>query len=203
MNTDRPAPAPDPAEVGSFADLLGRVRRGDGAAAAELVRRYEPAVRLEVRMRLGSGRLRRLLDSMDICQSVWGSFFARAAAGEYDLAAPAQLVKLLLAIARNKVAYQARKERAQCRDNRRVEAVDPADVAVAAADQRPSQVVAGAELVEEFRRRLSAEERRLTDLRAQGRGWAEIAAELGGTAAARRMQWARTVERVLRELGLE
>ncbi len=33
--------------------------------------------------------------------------------------------------------------------------------------------------------------------------WADIAAELGGTAQARRMQWTRAIERVARELGLE
>ena len=35
-----------------FAELLGRVRAGDAGAAAELVRRYEPLIRREVRLRL-------------------------------------------------------------------------------------------------------------------------------------------------------
>jgi hypothetical protein len=36
-----------------FAEFIHRIRQGDEQAAAELVRRYEPAIRLEVRMRLG------------------------------------------------------------------------------------------------------------------------------------------------------
>jgi RNA polymerase sigma-70 factor (ECF subfamily) len=76
----------------SFAELIHRIRNGDARAAEELVRRYEPAIRLEVRMRLGDVRLRRAFDSMDICQSVLGSFFVRAVAGQYDLNEPEQLM---------------------------------------------------------------------------------------------------------------
>src|SRR5206468_9976043 len=62
---------PGVADESSFADLIGRVRAGDGRAAAELVRRYEPAVRVAVRVRLTDPGLRRVLDSMDVCQSVF------------------------------------------------------------------------------------------------------------------------------------
>lgn len=194
---------PESDERDTFADFLRRIRAGDAQAAAELVRQYESTVRLEVRMRLRSQRLRRVVDSMDICQSVLASFFLRAAAGQFDLGEPKQLVKLLVGIARNKVAFQARKEQAQCRDNRRMAAVDLHDLAVAAADPSPSAVVAGAELLQAFRDKLAPEERQLADLRAQGYGWAEIAAEVGGTAEARRMQFTRALDRVARQLGLE
>src|SRR5262245_16706389 len=114
------------ADDDTFADFLRRVRAGDEQAAADLVRRYESAVRIEVRMRLADSRLRRVLDTMDICQSVLASFFLRAAAGAYDLERPEQLVRLLVTIARNKVAHQARRQRAQRRDRRRdVEADRP------------------------------------------------------------------------------
>ena len=58
----------------TFADFLQRIRAGDEQAAAELVSRYESAVRVEVRMRLADSRLRRVFDSMDLCQSVLASF---------------------------------------------------------------------------------------------------------------------------------
>jgi len=182
---------------------MRRIRAGDAQAATDLVRRYESAVRLEIRVRLRNSRLRRVLESMDVVQSVLASFFVRAAAGQYDLDRPEQLLKLLVAMARNKIADQARKERAQCRDNRRIEEVNPADVEVAAGGASPSQMVAGEELLQEFRQRLSAEERQLAELRAQNCGWAEIAAELGGTPQGRRMQLTRAIERVARQLGLE
>ena len=40
---------------------------------------------------------------MDIGQSVMGSFFLRAALGEYDLDRPEDLIRLLISMTRNKV----------------------------------------------------------------------------------------------------
>ena len=99
----------------SFHDLVRRVRSGDDAAAAELVRHYGPALRRAVRARLTDRNLRRLLDSMDICQSVLASFFVRAAAGQYDLNAPGRLVRLLAAMARHKLLRQVGRLRADRR----------------------------------------------------------------------------------------
>ena len=63
-----------------IAELIGRVRDGDARAAEELVRRYEPLIRREVRFRLHDSRLRRVFDSMDVCQPVLASFFLISAA---------------------------------------------------------------------------------------------------------------------------
>jgi DNA-binding CsgD family transcriptional regulator len=63
-------------------------------------------------------------------------------------------------------------------------------------------MVAGEELLRRFREGLSDEERRLVDLRSEGMAWAEVAAQLGGTPEARRMQLSRTIERMSRALGL-
>src|SRR5262245_64094636 len=100
----------------SFQHLIRRVRAGEQDAAAELVRRYEPAIRRVVRMRLTDPRLRRAFDSMDVCQSVLGSFFVRAALGQYDLDDSDQLLKLLTQMARHKLTDQTRRERAERRD---------------------------------------------------------------------------------------
>src|SRR5437660_12212613 len=101
----------------SFRDLIGRVRQGDEQAAADLVRRYEPAIRRAVRFRLTDARLRRTCDSMDVCQSVLLSFFVRAASGQYDLDTPEQLLRLLTTMARNQLLNQARPGPAPRRDN--------------------------------------------------------------------------------------
>jgi RNA polymerase sigma-70 factor (ECF subfamily) len=188
----------------SVAELLCRVRTGDAAAAAELVRRYEPQIRLEVRLRLRDSRLRRLFDSMDICQSVLSSFFLRAAAGEYDAERPENLIGFLIGMARNKLAHEVRRQRAQRRDHRRIEESGAARLRLIASPAAgPGEQVAGQELLRAFRSRLTDEERRLADRRAEGFEWATIAAELGGTAEGRRKQLARAVGRVLRQLGLE
>jgi RNA polymerase sigma-70 factor (ECF subfamily) len=184
----------------SFPDFLRRLRAGDEQAAVELVRRYEPLIRCEVRLRMTDPRLGRLLDSVDVCQSVLASFFIRAAAGQYDLGRSEDLLRLLVRMARNKVASQARRQRARPADRARAEAGDLE--AVGAAEPDPGRVAAGRELLEEVRRRLDPEERRVADLRSQGRPWPEVAAELGGTPEGRRKQLARALDRIAGELGL-
>jgi DNA-directed RNA polymerase specialized sigma24 family protein len=92
-------------------ELIRRVRAWDQEAAAELVRRYEPMIRRTVRFRLADARLDNLLESMDISQSVLRSFFVRAAAGQYDLETPGQLLRLLATMARNKLISTARRHR--------------------------------------------------------------------------------------------
>ena len=188
------------AAAGNFQDLIGRVRAGDEEAAAEIVRRYEPAIRRAARIRLVDSRLQRLFDSADISQSVFGSFFVRAALGQYELEGPEQLLKLLVTMSRKKLADHVRQLRAARRDYRR-ETVTPRPGIDT--HSNPSRLAATRELVQEFRARLSEEERQLADLRARGRGWDQIAADLGKSAEALRKQLARAVERIARELGLD
>src|SRR4051794_2951522 len=96
--TANPTMTTEHSEEEEYLRFIRRVRDGDGRAAEELVRRYEPEIRLEVRtwLRLRDPRLRRVFDSMDICQSVMASFFVRAAIGEYELDEPRQLIRLLV-----------------------------------------------------------------------------------------------------------
>jgi len=186
-----------------FADLIARVRSGDEQAASELVRRYEPAIRRAVRVRLADTRLERAFDSMDICQSVMASFFVRAALGQYDLDGPDQLLRLLATMARHKLADQVSRERAECRDNRRVEEGSAHSRDVMAGSPTPSREVAARDLLLEVQGRLSPEERRLVEMRQQGREWSDIAAELGESAEALRKRLARATGRVAHELGLD
>ncbi len=185
----------------AFAGFMRRVRAGDEQAARELVERYEPVIRREVKMRLRDPRLYRRLDWADICQSVMASFFLRAASGQYDLGQPDQLLRLLVVMTRHKLSSQKRRHRADKRDYRLGEDRDPADLeGRPGGEPTPSRLVAGRELLEAFRARLSEDERMLADLRGQGYEWTEIAARAGGTAQARRMQLARAVRRVERQL---
>jgi RNA polymerase sigma-70 factor (ECF subfamily) len=187
----------------SFEDLVQRTRAGDQRAAAELVRRFEPAVRRVARIRLADQRLRRTLDSMDICQSVLASFFVRAAMGQYEIATPDDLLKLLAQMARNKVADRARRHHAAKRDVKQASSEPADELNIACPQPTPSEVVGGRELLEQFRARLSPEERRLAELRAQRREWDEIAAEVGGTPEALRKRLARALDRVAGELELD
>jgi RNA polymerase sigma factor (sigma-70 family) len=182
-----------------FRDLIGRVRAGDAGAAEELVRRYEPTIRVVVRRRLTDPEMRRLLDTVDVCQSVLANLFIGTAAGQFELNEPEQLLKLLATMVRNKLASHARKQKAARRNRQRVtREEDPADP-----NPTPSQVVALQELWQQNRQRLSPEERRLVELRTAGHSWAEIAGQVGGTPDGLRMQHGRAIERLKQELGLE
>jgi RNA polymerase sigma factor (sigma-70 family) len=187
----------------AFADLIRRVRSGDERAAAEIVKQYEPEIRREVRVRLHDPRLRRVLDSMDISQSVFGSFFVRVASGQFELNRPDELIRLLITMTRNKVVGQVRRARAQRRDDRRNDANDSEELETLCDGPNPSEIVARAELLQAFRDRLTPEERIMVDRRSEGREWSEIAAELGGSANARRKQFDRATDRAARELGLD
>ncbi len=182
----------------SFRDLIRRVRAGDEQAAAALVRQYEPTLRLVIRRRLTDPVVRRFVDSLDICQSVLGSFFVRVAAGQYDLETPDQLLRLLNTMARNKVVNRVKKEHA----NRR-RPPDGVPRREGKASPSPSEVIANQELLRQLLARLSAEERQLADLRAAGKSWDEIAAVVGGNPDALRMRLNRAVNRVARELGMD
>ena len=187
-------------ESTAFSEFIRRIRAGDDQAARELVERYEPVIRCEVRLRLRDPRLYSRFDWTDVCQSVMASFFVRAAAGQYDLGEPDQLLRLLVVMTRHKLANQQRRHRAEMRDCRRVSACDPAHLDGRALVPSPSRLAVGRELLAEVNRRLSKEERMLADLRADGCEWTKIAASLGGTAEARRKQLARAVDRVEQQL---
>jgi DNA-directed RNA polymerase specialized sigma24 family protein len=190
-------------DAADIAGLILRVRSGDQEAAAELVRVYEPYVRRAVRIQLRDPRMRSIVDTVDICQSVMASFFARLNFGQYDLSQPRQLSALLITMARSKVATRARRADVVRRDRQGQEAVTRAMGGVIDPAPDPSRVIAGRDLLEQFRIRLKVDERSLSDLRADGRSWAEIASELGGTPDALRKKLARALDRVGCELGLD
>lgn len=190
----------------SFPDLVQRVRRGDGVAAEELVRAYEPEVRRAIRVRLTDARLRRLVDSVDICQSVLAGFFVRTAAGQFDLQTPEQLLKLLVTMARNRVVDWARHANADRRNGQRevsldLESGEPRPIA--GKDPGPASVVVNRELLDRVRDRLSPAERQLMEQRAAGHEWDTIAAGLGEQTNTVRMRLTRALDRIATELGLE
>lgn len=189
-------------ETSRFIEFIARIRGGDEAAAADLVSRYEPMIRREVRMRLLDSRLRRVLDTADICQSILASFFVRAAAGQYDLDDPHALLKLLLGMARNKTAQAARGQYRQRRDAKRQRGFEDGEEHFDRGARTPSELVARGEILARMEELLTEEERELARLRRDGYSWMEIANQLGGTPNARRMQLDRAADRVCHELGL-
>lgn len=187
-----------------FTDFLLRVRAGDSSAAAELVHRYERAVRVVVRIRLTDPDLRRQFDSLDVCQSVLASFFVRVAAGQFDLHEPRDLVALLARMAEHKLHRRVRHWKQLKRDQKRTAHSDDLNLDHLGGDEPgPEQIAIGHDLFDTLRARLSPEERQLAERRAAGLSWPEIAEQLGGTAQARRRQLTRAVNRIAPQLGID
>ncbi len=180
----------------SFSAFFAAVRSGDPAAAAELVRLYEPYLRQVIRLRLSGERLRRVLDSEDVCQSVLAIFFARAAAGEFDVADPDALRGLLARMAINKLLDKVRRERHHGGGI-------PDDWDAPADDPTPSQLLQRADLAAALRARLTERERWLFDRRAEGYSWPDIAAEAGEAPDTLRIHLARAIARVQNEVRRE
>lgn len=186
-----------------FHNLIRRVRRGDSDAARELVERFGPHIRRVARFELRDARLRRLLDSEDVWQSVAAAFFVRAAAGEFDLESPRDLLNLLSTMARNRARRHFEKEGAAKRDFRRVAHLETGAQAPRAPGPTPSSLASHREILSLFLARLGSEEQRIAELRAEGLAWSEIAALLGESSEVLRKRLTRACECAARELGLE
>jgi RNA polymerase sigma factor (sigma-70 family) len=184
-----------------FLDFIRRIRAGDDAAAVELVRQFEPLIRREIRSRIGDNRLNRAFDSGDVSQSVFASFFTAATEGQYELECPAQLARLLITMARNRLLSRARNERRLVRDIRRVTTEPTALEQTAAKQPSPSQIVSQREQLALLKASLSDAERQIFELRSEGFSWREVATRLGGNGQSRRMQLSRGLDRLAHCLG--
>ena len=190
-------------ETQAFRDLLAKVRAGDQQSATELIGQYDAELRRAVRVRLTDPRLRRVVDTADVCQSVLAQFFVRVAAGEFDLERPEQLLHLLVRMARNKLLDKVRRQQADKRDQRRVEAGAVPMDEIAGKAPGPDRIVASQDLLQTVRRLLTDDERKLADERGQGREWNDIAKEMGTQPDAIRKRLSRGLDRVLAQLGID
>jgi DNA-directed RNA polymerase specialized sigma24 family protein len=188
---------------GAFSQLMQKLRAGDEGAALELHALYAEQLQRIVRVRLTQPGLRRQMDSIDICQSVFADFFLRTAMGQYDPRSPTELLRLLAAMARHRLIYHAKKQKAARRDVRRVEGGAIEDLSLAGGGASASQIFSARELLQRCQQRLNKEERALLDMRREGQGWDEIGLAIGKTGEAVRKQFGRTMKRVSDELGIE
>ena len=147
-----------------------------------------------------------MLDQSDVCQSVMAQFFVGLWAGRFEIDGPEQLIAIMKTMVRHKIVDQARFWTAGRRDfQRNLSQLDEGEpIDFASAGPAPSTIVANADMLAEFQRRLSDQERAILALRRQGLDWSEVAERLGGEGPeALRKRFARALDRVGRELGLE
>jgi RNA polymerase sigma-70 factor (ECF subfamily) len=184
--------APDgQGEVSSDRSLLRRFRGGQPDAATQLYLRYAERLRA-----LAAGQvapdLAPRVDPEDIVQSVFRTFFRRAAGGQYDVPEGEELWKLFLVIALHKIRSTAMAHRAAKRDVRAT-VTGLNDIAagrrLAVPDETP--LTALRLVINDILDGLPSSMRAIIELRVEGYGVEEI--------AARTERSRRSVERALQE----
>ena len=172
--------------------LLARVRAGESDAATELYLRY--ARRLHgLAQRQISTSLSRRIDPEEIVQSVFRTFFRRAATQEYFVPEGEELWRLLLVITLNKIRRSAKFHNAQRRDVRRTSddegGIDHCLAADSYADENALTILRM--VIDDVIRALPENQREIVRMRIEGYEIDEISQK---TDRAKR-----TVERILQE----
>ncbi|RIK74615.1 MAG: sigma-70 family RNA polymerase sigma factor [Planctomycetota bacterium] len=182
-------PDAKPCTQASDGSLVRRFRHGEQDAATELYLRY--ADRLEKLAQRQTGRdLGPRVDAEDVVQSVFRTFFRRAAQGQYDLPAGEELWRLILVIALNKIRQLGIHHRAAKRSTERTKPVDRWDAIERGGDGKDATALATLEIVvDELLSQLPEAHRTMIVLRIEGHEVAEI--------AERTERSQRSVERVL------
>jgi RNA polymerase sigma factor (sigma-70 family) len=182
--------------TGSFDDVMTRLQAGDPRAAALVFERFAQRLMALARARL-DGRTRQKLDPEDVLQSVFRSFFARQAAGQFHFEGWEGLWGMLVLLTVRKCGRKAQQFRRDRRDVHREMALpDNPDGAATwealAREPTPEEAAVFADLVERLVGQSSELERPILELCLQGYTQVEISAQVGCTE--------RTVRRVLTRL---
>jgi RNA polymerase sigma-70 factor, ECF subfamily len=188
---ERPELTSDTRLAGEPSDctLLTRFRRGEEDAATAIYLRYAKRLQLLARSRSGKDLLVRV-DPEDVVQSVFRTFFRRAAEGHYAIPDGEELWKLFLVIALNKVRELGEFHRAAKRDVGHTTALDRLDEFTSRPQASDEQAYGVLRMtINELLDNMPDAQQRMVMMRIEGHGIDEIAQ------ATRRAK--RSVERVL------
>jgi RNA polymerase sigma factor (sigma-70 family) len=177
-----------------FQVFLASVGNWDPDNVTALFRLVEPELRRKIRAYLSNRHLRRAVDSGDVFQSALFKFLVQMAERKFEIDNEAKLKALLWTIAKNCIRDLARQE-PPVTNEYPSDFLDPAS--------SPSGHVARDELRAQFRERLSKESRQIHQWRSEGLTWAEIGQRLQKPPHTVRVRFAREVERITVEMGLE
>ncbi len=176
-------------QVVSDGSLMRRLRTGSQDAATQLYLRYAKRLHALSRAKC-SPDLAARVDSDDIVQSVFRTFFRRVEKGEYDVPDGEELWKLFLVIGLNKIRTAGAFHRAAKRDVRSSLGGDVLDHAAEAAEETDATSLSVLQMsIDEVLGELSPSHRDIIQLRIEGHEVASIAEQLGRSK--------RSVERIL------
>lgn len=171
--------------------LLRRFQGGQSDASTQLYLRYAERLHALARSQ-SSADLARRVDPEEIVQSVFRTFFRRAAQGHYAVPDGEEIWKLLLVIALNKVRAAGAYHRAAKRDVRMTARGEAFDRAIESAPGRDESALSVLRMViEELLDGMPEQHRQMIELRIEGYEVSEIAENVERSK--------RSVERVLQE----
>ncbi len=153
--------------------LIVRLRDGDDQAASEFYERYVRRVFGLVQNQMAE-HLRAYVQPEDIVQSVFKSIFRGITSGDYDAPAGGSLWQLVAIVAVHKVRRNARRRKAEKRDERRNQPLEVDDVAESTSASPEEFVVAIRESIDGLR----PIEQDVAMLRVQGFSVEEISSKL-------------------------
>jgi RNA polymerase sigma factor (sigma-70 family) len=170
----------------SLDGLILRLRQGDDAAAAKLFHRFASRLVALAHTRLDK-RIRQVVGAEDVVQSVFKSFFRRAADDQLELKDWESLWGLLVVITIRKCGKRARHFFGPRRDLRKeVSAALPTDQSdtdweFMARGPEPADALVLVDLLEQIKAELSEREQRILELRLEGYTVPEISEQVGRT----------------------
>jgi len=171
--------------------LLDRVHAGSDDAATQLYLKYAERLRAVAQQQTASD-LKSRVDPEDIVQSVFRTFFRRAARGEYTVPEGEELWRLFLVIALNKVRATGKYHHAKRRDARQTTtAVEIDDVKPVQNDSDQTALATLRMTIDDLLHNLPPWWREVIEMRVEGHEVSAIAEKTGRAK--------RSIERALQE----
>jgi RNA polymerase sigma-70 factor, ECF subfamily len=153
--------------------LISRFQSGQAEAATAIYLRYAKRLQQLVHKQKGAD-LGKIVDDEDIVQSVFRTFFRRAAAGQYQVPHGDELWKLFLVIALNKTKKLGAFHRAAKRDVRKTASLDHSHAeGQSPTDDSPLKILQL--VITELLTQMPADNRKIVELRIEGYEVKEIA----------------------------
>jgi RNA polymerase sigma-70 factor (ECF subfamily) len=160
----------------SLEQLLENLTSGDPAAVEQVIRAYEPYLRMVVRRQLPQN-LRAKFDSIDIVQSVWADVVDGLQDARWTFQDADHLRAFLVRAARNRLIDRGRQQQTAAR--REQAATNEQIENVAAHQPRPSETAGAEDLWRQMVQACPPQHRELLVLKREGASLEEIAARTG------------------------
>ena len=176
-------------------ELLQRFGSGEAGAATELHQRFAGRL-LRLAEEQLSGRLRRREDADDVVQSVFRTFFRRAASGEYSVQHSGALWRLLAYITRRKIGHVRQRHEAAKRDVRAEVDLDRVEADLAASGPTQEELAALLDEIEYLRAGFAPWQVAIVHAFLEGRSVADISRQVHRSRCAVRQVLNRTLHRL-------